>query len=47
MKEHNGSRQMVYTEYKKPKSNIVPLEERKRQKQSLKSYTIDGGDDAS
>ena len=39
-------RQMVYTEFKRPKRRIISLEEKKRQKESLKVYRYNG-DDAS
>jgi len=46
MKERTTSPKMAHVEYTKPKQNIIPLEERKRQKNSLKVYKVNG-DDAS
>jgi len=46
MKEYNSSRSMVYAEYKRPKKKIISLEERQREKNSLKVYRPNG-DDAS
>lgn len=46
MKDNLRGRDMVYTEYKKPKRQIISLEEKQRQKQSLKVSKWNG-DDAS
>ena len=46
MKERTTSPKMAHVEYTKPKKKIISLEERQRQKDSLKTYNVNG-DDAS
>lgn len=48
MKPDLSQKQMAFTEFKRKSKPIISLEEKKRQRDSLKKYHIDGnGDDAS